>query len=255
MKKARHAKDLIDSARAVMQDWSAVYAKENITPDFRVKAFGEITPPMLQDITTLVLDVDGVLTGYRETDVRFPNTVKQLSQKFKTYIVSNSGEDRYRQLGTIMEFFNIPILTMYQSADGSINIYRALQHGWDVIWTEKGIEKIPIKNKINAYDRKKHYGDVPEELAERYPGVKFKKVKKPNTALADYVKILTGARGGEIVYIGDRLSTEISMAGQTGSRKILVDELKGKREEPLSIRLFGRPVERYYARKYKLNAY
>lgn len=177
------------------------------------------------DIRGMLWDVDGTLTRFHDTELAEearPFRALATIATLRHAILSNAGEERFRELGRI--FPEIPIVKGYL-VDGVVTI-RRLQHGEDS-WTAE-----EVAGRIAA-------GAVP--------------LRKPDGALVLAVLRTLGLDPRCSVMIGDQYLTDIAGANLAGIRSIKLPAIGpetlppgirfGQRVENLLFRLFhGRPV-------------
>ena len=169
-------------------------------PTWHVPSLGVVNAAFVarHGIKGMIWDVDGTLTGDRQ-----PRLVPEAEPPFRTLmadpglrhvVLSNAGEERYAQLGTI--FPMMPILRAYTYGDQVL--YRKLQGATDS-WTR-------------------------EEL-ERQLAAGAAVIRKPNATLVDYAAKELGLAKGEIVMIGDQYITDVAGANLGGVRSIKLPTL------------------------------
>jgi predicted HAD superfamily phosphohydrolase YqeG len=141
----------------------------------------------------IVWDVDGTLTGDRRPELHprsaAPFTALLGMEGLRHVILSNAGEERYRQLGTM--FPSVPVLRAYTLA-GRV-LYRRLL-GADDEWS-------------------------PAELEERLTaGARV--IRKPSAVLVEYAVRELGCGKLDVVMIGDQYLTDVAGANLGGVRSI-----------------------------------
>jgi predicted HAD superfamily phosphohydrolase YqeG len=172
----------------------------HMRPTWHMPVLAAVTPAWLreQGIRGLIWDVDGTLTGDRQ-----PAMLPASAAAFRTLtddpglrhvVLSNAGEERYRQLGTM--FPGMPILRAY--THGAEVLYRRLQ-GTQDSWTA-------------------------DELARRLAGG-ARVIRKPNAVLVDCALLALGCRKDEAVMIGDQYLTDVAGANLGGVRSIKLPTL------------------------------
>jgi len=172
----------------------------HMRPTWHLPGLGAVTPAFLRDqgVRGLIWDVDGTLTGDRR-----PSLAPESEAAFRALaaepglrhvVLSNAGEERYRELGTI--FPGMPILRAYTLGDGIL--YRRLR-GTDDTWTN-------------------------EELA-RHLADGARVIRKPNAALVAYALRELGCTKDDAVMIGDQYLTDVAGANLGGVRSIKVPTL------------------------------
>jgi HAD superfamily phosphatase (TIGR01668 family) len=169
-------------------------------PTWHLPGLAAVTPAFLRanGLRGLIWDVDGTLTGDRqpqvvvESDAPFRALLADAS--LRHVVLSNAGEERFRQLGTM--FPTVPILRAY-TADGR-TLYRRLQGTTDT-WTA---------------------ADLEQRLAT---GARV--IRKPSAALVDYAVQELGCAKDQVVMIGDQYLTDVAGANLGGVRSIKVPTL------------------------------
>lgn len=149
-------------------------------------------------IRGIIWDVDGTLTGDRrpalEPAAREPFAALLALEELRHVILSNAGEERYRELGRM--FPRIPVLRAY-ALEGRV-LYRRLAGEADS-WTA-------------------------EELAERLArGARV--IRKPSAVLVDYAVRDMGFDTSQVVMVGDQYLTDVAGANFAGVRSIKVPTL------------------------------
>lgn len=146
----------------------------------------------------MIWDVDGTLTGDRQTAVQpaaqAPFLELVAMPGLKHVVLSNAGEARFAQLGTM--FPMLPLLRGY--ALGAQTLYRRRQ-GSEDSWS-------------------------PAEL-ERQLAAGARVIRKPSAALVDYAVRELGCSRGEVVMIGDQYLTDVAGANLGGVRAIKLPTL------------------------------
>ena len=169
-------------------------------PTWHVLALVAVTPAWLaeQGVRALIWDVDGTLTGDRrpvlapESEAPFRKLLA--APGLRHAVLSNAGEERYIQLGTM--FPEMPILRAY--TQGHEVLYRRLR-GRDDSWTT-------------------------DELQQRL-AAGARVVRKPNALLVEYALRELGVTKGETVMIGDQYMTDVAGANMAGVRSIKLPTL------------------------------
>ncbi len=189
----------------------------HMRPTWHVPGLAAVTPAWLrgQGIRGLIWDVDGTLTGDRRTDLR-PEAAAAFrvladDAGLRHVVLSNAGEERYRQLGTM--FPGMPILRAYTL--GQEVLYRRLQGTGDS-WT----------------------GD--EREARLAAGARV--IRKPSAVLVAYALRELGCGKDEAVMIGDQYLTDVAGANLGGVRSIKLPTLARETFRP-SVR-FSQALER-----------
>ncbi len=157
------------------------------------------------DVRGLIWDVDGTLTGDRQAALipvaERPFRALLAQPDLRHMVLSNAGEPRYRELGTM--FPRVPILRAYTL--GAEVLYRRLLGTADT-WTE-------------------------QELAERLAqGARV--IRKPSAVLVDYAVRELGVAKAHVAMIGDQYLTDVAGASLAGVRSVKLPTLA-----PASFRL------------------
>ena len=179
----------------------------HMRPTWHLPSLAAVTPAFLteQGIRGVIWDVDGTLTGDRR-----PALVPESDAPFRALkaaaglghvVLSNAGEERYRQLGTM--FPGMPILRAY-SLGGNV-LTRRLQGTTDS-WTETELHR---------------------QLAS---GARV--IRKPSAELVAYALRELGCTKDEAVMIGDQYLTDVAGANLGGVRSIKVPTLAGETFRP-----------------------
>jgi predicted HAD superfamily phosphohydrolase YqeG len=172
----------------------------HMRPTWHQGTLTAVTPAFLRwhGLRGVIWDVDGTLTGDRRTELRpeAEAAFRMLAEDpgLRHVVLSNAGEERYRQLGTI--FAGMPILRAYTL--GPEILYRRLQ-GTDDTWTA-------------------------EELAARL-AAGARVIRKPSAVLVDYAVRELGCTKDEAVMIGDQYLTDVAGANLGGVRSIRLPTL------------------------------
>lgn len=164
-------------------------------PTWRLPSLLALNPAFVERhaIEGIVWDVDGTLTGDRR-----PALVPEAEVPFRTLlslgtlrhaVVSNAGEARYRELGTI--FQRIPILRAY--ALGDAVLFRRLFEGADS-WTQQ---------------------ELAARLAE---GARV--IRKPSALLVEYAVRELGVAKDRVLMVGDQYLTDVAGANLAGVRSV-----------------------------------
>jgi len=164
------------------------------------------------DVRGLIWDVDGTLTGDRQTAllpvVERPLAALLAQPGLRHVVLSNAGEHRYRELGTM--FPQVPILRAYTL--GAEVLYRRLLGTADT-WTEQ---------------------DLAARLAQ---GARV--IRKPSAVLVDYAVRELGVEKAHVAMIGDQYLTDVAGASLAGVRSVKLPTLA-----PESFRLSVRVSQR-----------
>ncbi|NOZ80834.1 MAG: hypothetical protein GXP63_04120 [DPANN group archaeon] len=233
----RSGQDPLINAAKFLEKKNIHYAEENIIPDYRFHDYNDASTDFLKGIGIQVLadDVDETLMGFRQKEVHeaFIDTFNDHKQNFRVYIVSNSGERRYRELSTM--FPDVPVLKMYQTDESDQPINRMLFENQDILWIWKnGDQHILYQEPVEFSEEIKKY-TTPLNLQKR------NELPKPNPQLNDLIMALEKLDDpAKIAWIGDRLSAEITTANQAGATSIWVDQFIDKRNEPSYIKIARR---------------
>jgi len=169
-------------------------------PTWELPGLSALDPEFLrrERIRGLVWDVDGTLTGDRR-----PELIPEAEAAFTALlavpgiqhvILSNAGEARFRELGTM--FPDLPILRAYQR--GGTTLYRKLDRGADS-WTAE---------------------ELTTRLAE---GARV--IRKPSAALTEYAVRELGCERETTVMIGDQYLTDVAGANLGGVRSVKLPTL------------------------------
>jgi HAD superfamily phosphatase (TIGR01668 family) len=189
----------------------------HMRPTWHLGTLAAVTPAFLrsQGLRGVIWDVDGTLTGDRRTELRPESDAAfrtlQADAGLKHVVLSNAGEERFAQLGTM--FPGMPLLRAYTL--GSEVLYRRRQGTADS-WTA-------------------------DELARRLAeGARV--IRKPSAVLVAYALRELGCTGDEAVMIGDQYLTDVAGANLGGVRSIKLPTLARETFRP-SVR-FSQALER-----------
>ena len=169
-------------------------------PTWHMLALAAVTPAWLaeQGVRALLWDVDGTLTGDRQPTLapesEAPFRKLLAAPELRHAMLSNAGEERYLQLGTM--FPEMPILRAYTL--GSEVLYRRLR-GRDDSW--------------------------PTEQLQQRLAAGARVVRKPSALLVEYAMRELGVTRGEMVMIGDQYMTDVAGANMAGVRSIKLPTL------------------------------
>lgn len=164
-------------------------------PTWHLPALSSVSAEFLRlnGIRGLIWDVDGTLTGDRQPDLdpRAADAFRALMAlpNVKHVVLSNSGEERFRQLGTM--FPELPILRGY--SHNGVTLFRRLQGTTDS-WSAAEVE---------------------QRLAA---GARM--IRKPSRELVDYALKELGLGAGEVAMLGDQYMTDVAGANFGGVRSI-----------------------------------
>ncbi len=229
---------------------------KHLLADFYAESLDAVTNELLAalGINTIIWDVDGTLMGYHGTEV--DASAKEAFKKLMTghglpkplnhILLSNSGEQRYRQLSYI--FPNIPNFRMYQRIDDPEDVlYRILYLNSDTFCKQVHVNCLHFQ--FNYVISK------PEEIVRRKRELPcrlkdYTVIKKPDARLIEGALLWYHRDKSQAVMIGDRHSTDISGAKQAGIRAIRVAPLYPE-TDPLLPRI-GRVFEDMLVGLYKM---
>ncbi len=189
----------------------------HMRPTWHHPALAAVTPAFLREhgIRGLIWDVDGTLTGDRQAalvpEAEAPFRTLAADGGLRHLVLSNAGEERYRQLGTM--FPGMPILRAYRLA-GAVLTRRLL--GTDDTWTD---------------------AELRQRLAE---GARV--IRKPDAELVAYALRELGCTKNEAVMIGDQYLTDVAGANLGGVRSIKLPTLARETFRP-AVR-FSQALER-----------
>lgn len=175
----------------------------HMRPTWHLRALAEVTPQFLErhGIRGCIWDVDGTLTGDRRPalapEARAPFLVLLGHAGLAHVVLSNAGEERYAQLGTI--FPEMPILRAYQK-DGDTR-FRRLQ-GTSDSWTAAELEAA---------------------LADGWTVI-----RKPDARLVEYALGELRLERPEVVMVGDQYMTDVAGANLGGVRSIKLPTIAGE---------------------------
>lgn len=177
-------------------------------PTWHLDALAEVNADFLRRhrLRGLIWDVDGTLTGDRRPalspESAGPFLLLMGMKDLKHVCLSNAGEERYRQLGTM--FPEMPILRVYERA-GAV-YYRRLQGTRDN-WTA-------------------------DELNERLEAG-WRVIRKPSAVLVDYAVRELGCTKDEVLMIGDQYLTDVAGANLGGVRSVKLPTLARETFRPV----------------------
>ncbi len=182
----------------------------HLRPTWHLRSLAALDERFLEahGIRGLIWDVDGTLTGDRgrllpESAELFRGLLARAG--LKHVVLSNSGEERFRQLGDI--FPTVPLVRGY--ALGKSVLYRRRLGAADS-WTEAELE---------------------QRLGE---GARM--IRKPSAELVDYAIRELECRKDEAVMIGDQYFTDVAGANLAGVRSVKLPTL-AKRSFRIPVRL------------------
>jgi predicted HAD superfamily phosphohydrolase YqeG len=237
--------------------------KRNISPahllaDYYAESLEMVTPYLLKSlgINTLLWDVDGTLMRYHGLCIddcakdAFEKLTQPLSflnpshEWFNNIILSNSGENRYRDLSRI--FPNIPNFRMYQNIENPEDVlHRVIFFGHDTFFRpvnadiDTGVSaEVPINGIASGHSGSQHETRV-RDIVLDYVICEQREVARREKELPDFLKdyvvikkpdprLIKGALQwynvdpAKALMIGDRHSTDISGAKQAGIRAIRI---------------------------------
>lgn len=169
-------------------------------PTWHLPSLAAVTPEFLRrhGVRGLIWDVDGVLTGDRQPELRSESAVPfralLAAEDLRHVVLSNASEDRFRQLGEM--FPELPILRGY-AYRGAIT-FRKLYAGVDT-WG-------------------------PDELAARLAeGAHV--VRKPSADLVAFAVQELRCGAAEVAMVGDQYLTDVAGASLGGVRSIKLPTL------------------------------
>lgn len=180
-------------------------------PTMHVPSVAAIDPSFLKEhrIEGIIWDVDGTLMSNHDSSLapHLKSWFEQLlaCSHLRHVILSNSGEDRYRQLGRI--FPKVAVLRAYTAPKGIL--FRRLHK---LIDSWSGTE-------------------LHQRLAS---GVRV--IKKPNSVLIQYGLWEMGLPRESVVLVGDQYITDIAGANLGGIQSIKVPTL-GRKSFPFPVQL------------------
>lgn len=180
----------------------------HMRPTWHLPSLAAVTPAFLREhgIRGLIWDVDGTLTGDRRTTLvpesDAPFRALAGDPGLRHVVLSNAGEERYRQLGTL--FPGVPILRGY--THGAEVLTRRLQGTQDT-WTDE---------------------DLRRRLAE---GARV--IRKPSAELVAYALRELGCTKDEAVMVGDQYLTDVAGANLGGVRSIKIPTFAGETFRPV----------------------
>lgn len=227
----------------------------NILPDFSFVSVNDITPKFLEEkgIEAVIWDVDGTLMRYHGNSV--DESIKAaffrlISEKgLRHAILSNSGEKRFSELGDI--FPAIPILRMYESNTGIIE-RRLYKHNDHFAMKQKGAYYFGDRNGLELnYDLSFEAQKESRNTYARIISQMYHTIKKPDTRLIEYaMKELGISEPKKVAMIGDRAFTDITGGNQAGVWTIYLSPPMHPETDPLLIKMFARPAEVLFVRRY-----
>ena len=175
-------------------------------------------------VAALLWDVDGTLMPHHDMGVaiEFQATLKNLEARIPQAILSNCGETRFHELGSI--FPELPVLKAYKAGKGRV-VVRVLERGVER-WSETS-------------------GKVRREIDQ--PTEPLTPLKKPSAELIEFALDQLGAPSRERTFmVGDQYFTDIAGANLAGIGSIKVPTFKPE-SFPFPVRsfqLFERAVYR-----------
>lgn len=189
-------------------------------PTWHLPSLAAVTPEFLRarGLRGIIWDVDGTLTGDRREELvgerAGPFRALLAAEGVKHVVLSNAGEERYRQLGRM--FPAVPILRGY-GLGGEVLFRRLL--GTQDSWTD-------------------------EELEQRLSGG-ARVIRKPSAALVEYALRELGCGKNDVVMIGDQYLTDVAGANLGGVRSIKLPTLAPETFRP-AVRLSQRVESALY---------
>ena len=169
-------------------------------PTWHLRSLGELDAAFVarHGIQGLAWDVDGTLTGDRRpsVDPRANPAFRALlaMPALKHVVLSNAGEERYTELGTVLP--ELPILRAYEK--GGEILYRKRRGATDT-WSPEEVER---------------------QIAE---GARV--IRKPNAILVEYALRELGLPASGVVMVGDQYMTDVAGANMGGIRSIKLPTL------------------------------
>ena len=169
-------------------------------PTWHIETLADLHPEFLQreTITGLIWDVDGTLTGDRQTalaaGVESPFRALLEAPGTRHVILSNAGEHRYRQLGEMFPL--VPVLRGYELKGE--RLYRRLLGSSDS-WTDDQL------------------------AAHLAAGARV--IRKPSAALVDYAVRELECERTAVLMIGDQYLTDVAGANLAGVRSVKLPTL------------------------------
>lgn len=169
-------------------------------PTWHLPSLGAVNDDFLRQhgIRGLIWDVDGTLTGDRKPslDPRAADDFRRLitTSGLKHVVLSNSSEERFRELGTM--FPELPILRAYREK-GDV-LHRRLQ-GSNDSWTPAQLEAALGRGAVM--------------------------IRKPSRELVDYALGELGLAAGDVAMVGDQYMTDVAGANYGGVRSIKLPTL------------------------------
>jgi predicted HAD superfamily phosphohydrolase YqeG len=184
----------------------------HMRPTYQLESLGRLTVARLSEwgIHGVIWDVDGTLMAHHghDVDASVANVWNELTAapQLRHSILSNCGEQRFRQLGAM--FPRVTIIKGYAYAGGTVFRTRvANQDTW-------------------------HGAPVP-------PPDGLVPLRKPNRELVACAVRTLECRPEEVVMIGDQYFTDIAGAGAAGVRSIKVPTIH-RASFPLGVRMLQR---------------
>lgn len=168
---------------------------KRMRPTWHLSSLGELDAAFVarHGIQGLVWDVDGTLTGDRRpsVDPRANPAFRALLAlpALKHVVLSNAGEERYVELGTVL-----PELTILRAYEKGEEILYRKRRGASDTWT-------------------------PEEV-ERQIAAGARVIRKPNAILVEYAVRELGLPAAGVVMVGDQYMTDVAGANMGGIRSV-----------------------------------
>lgn len=181
----------------------------SLRPTFRISSVADLSAEFLLEngISACIWDVDGTLTPCRadhppeDVEIAFRRLAKD--PRLRHVIVSNCGEARFRDLGSI--FPSVPVVRIYHSGE---RVVRRRLHRGEEWASDAQSDSLPLRP-----------------------------LRKPDPAVVRAaLDELGGAGLAEVVLVGDQCLTDVAAANLGGIRSIKVETMD-RRSFPLPVRL------------------
>ncbi len=192
----------------------------------------------LNGIKGIIWDVDGTLVGYhgKSLDETAREKLEQsIAAGLQNVILSNSGEERFNELGRIFAGYDVKVACGYQrkkNAIGPLYVTRVIYHGEDTCF----YEDIGRRKQLVSFDP-----------------LNYKKLKKPNPDLIDIAvremsndystsHQMPAIPSYQIAMVGDKAFTDISGGNQAGCFTVQIKPPMQPKKDPILARV-GRALE------------
>lgn len=212
--------DTLRTAAQFVKNLRVNWARENLMPRAFVDSVCDVSPAFLRGhgIEGIVWDVDNTLMEYHSTKVDSSvRAAYEALHSFPQVILSNSDDQRYRELGRI--FPETPVLRVYAPKKGSgktAPLFQELRCDHSTI-----IGGYPASLDLVATEQLDTL--LPQH---EHPLLRdFYALRKPHSILFMYAASVIGKDAAHIAVIGDRASTDISGGNQAGMYTIKVTPL------------------------------